>query len=126
MEIPTSSAKKIGHKIEQIRKLKGINQEALAQELGISRQSVSRIEQGDELDEEKLEQIASALGVSVDTIKNFSEDAAIFQIQNMHDNAQAIYQYNFNPIEKIVELYEALLKSEREKTELLKTLLDKK
>lgn len=55
----------------------------------------------------------------------------------MKDNAQAVYcadsssyTYNFNPIDKIVEqadqikdLYEELLKSEREKVEVLREAL---
>ncbi len=36
------------------------------------------------------------------------------------------YQCTFNPINKIVDLFEQLLKSEREKIELLQKLLDKK
>ena len=44
-------------------------------------------------------------------------------------NHSANYQYNyqpsFNPIDKIVELYEALVKSEREKIELMQKILDK-
>jgi len=35
------------------------------------------------------------------------------------------YHCTFNPIDKIVELYEALVKSEKEKTELLQKILDK-
>ncbi len=35
------------------------------------------------------------------------------------------YDCTFNPINKIIELYEALVKSEKEKVELLQSLLDK-
>ena len=49
---------------------------------------------------------------------------AIYNINNIRDNtfeqgATSIAQ-QFNPLDKIVELYERLLQSEREKIELLK------
>jgi hypothetical protein len=61
----------------------------------------------------------------------------ILNIQNNYDNANPSinfpYQCNFNPLDKYVEamdenkkLYEALLKSEREKVAMLQRLLDDK
>ncbi len=120
----------IGRKISRIRELRGMKQEALAVELGISQQAISKIEQSEKIEEEVLEKIAKVLGVSSEAITRFSEDVLIFHIQNMHDNSTAYqynYQCNFNPIDKLVEvyeenkkLYEQLLESEREKVELLK------
>ena len=99
-----------------------IKQEVLAAELGVSQSAVSLIERSETIDEEKLQQVAQVLGVSAEAIKNFSEEVLVFHIQNMHDNATA-YAYNFqctyNPLDKVVELYERLLASEREKTELM-------
>ena len=99
-----------------------IKKETLASELGLSEQSVSRMEQSDILEDDVLEKIAKVLGVTADAIKNFSEEMLIFHIQNMHDNATA-YQYNFkcnyNPLDKVVELYERLLQAEREKSALM-------
>lgn len=124
METPTKSNKvHIGRKISRIREIRGIKQDFLAIELGVSQQTISKIEQSEEVDDVMLEKIAGVLGVSADAIKNFSEEVLIFHIQNMHDNASA-YQYNYqchyNPLDKVVELYERLLASEREKIELLK------
>jgi hypothetical protein len=69
---------------------------------------------------------AGSLSESAGTGKKFSEEVLIFQIQNMHDNSTA-YAYNFqctyNPLDKVVELYERLLRVEREKVELLKKRL---
>jgi hypothetical protein len=39
-------------------------------------------------------------------------------------NYQYNYQPTFNPIDKIIELYEALVKAEKEKVELLQKLLN--
>jgi len=124
METPTKSNKvHIGRKISRIREIRGIKQDFLAIELGVSQQTISKIEQSEEVEDAMLEKIAGVLGVSAEAIKNFSEEVLIFHIQNMHDNASA-YQYNYqchyNPLDKVVELYERLLTSEREKNELLK------
>ena len=114
-----------------------MKQEALAMELGISQQSVSLIEQSEALEEEKLEQVAKALGVTAEAIKNFSDEAVFNIIGNTvtnHDNSSLFaYQPTFNPIDKIIEqsekieeLYKKLLAAEKEKISYLEKLLDKK
>jgi transcriptional regulator with XRE-family HTH domain len=121
----------IGRKISRIRELRGIKQETLAAELGVSQQTVSRMEQSDTLEDDILERVAKVLGVPADAIKNFSEDAVINIISSTLHNTTGLVNYNptftFNPIEKIVELYdekiallERLLQSEREKNDWLK------
>ena len=110
----------IGRKISRIRELRGMKQEALAAELGISQQAVSKIEQSEKVEDEVLDKIASALGVSSDGIKKFSEEAIFTNISNTFNDTSYLINYQFNPVEKIVELYERLLQSEREKVELLK------
>ena len=118
-------------KIGRIRELRGIKQEFLASELGVSQQSISRIEQSETVEEDKLQQIAQVLGVTAEAIKNFSEEAVINIISStLHDNAGSVNNnctLNFNPMDKLLEvieenkkLYERLLQSEREKVELLK------
>jgi transcriptional regulator with XRE-family HTH domain len=117
----------IGRKISKIRELRGMKQEALAAMLGVSQQTVSNLENSQHVEDEILNKVASALGVTTDAIKNFSEDAVLNIINNTftsHDTStlNAInFQPSFNPLDKVVELYERLLQSEREKTELLKT-----
>lgn len=107
----------LGRKIGRIRELRGMKQEALAAELGISQQAVSKLEQSEEIEVSTLEKVAKALGVTAEGIRHFTEETIFNNINNFHDNA---IQNNFNPIEKIVELYERLLASEREKVEILK------
>ena len=110
----------IGKKISRIRELRGMKQESLAAELGISQQAVSKIEQSAEVEEDALERIAKVLGVTAEGIKKFSEDAVFTNINNTFNDTSYLINYQFNPIDKIVELYERLLQSEREKNELLK------
>ena len=69
----------IGRKISRIRELRGMKQETLAEELGISQQSVSQMEQSESLEDEKLDKVAKVLGVSKEAIKNFSEET-VFNI----------------------------------------------
>lgn len=120
----------IGRKISKIRELRGMKQEALAADLGISQQAISKIEQSADVDDASLEKIAAALGVSSEAIKAFTEEAIFNIISNTFHNTSSDsstliasslnYQPTFNTIEKIIDLYERLLQSEREKNELLK------
>lgn len=119
----------IGRKIARIRELKGIKQEALAIDLGVTQQTVSNIEKSEKIEDEVLDKIAKTLGVPADAIRNFNDEAVINFIANTYNDHAASYghYYNFSPIEKIVSLYdekvallERLLASEREKVELLK------
>jgi transcriptional regulator with XRE-family HTH domain len=112
-----------GRNIKRIREILGIKQETLAIDLGLSQQAISSLEQKETLDVPTLEKVAKTLGVTTEAIKNFNEEAAFNVILNtFNDNSanNSNYQCTFNPMDKIVELYEALLKSEREKIEMLK------
>ncbi|RYJ39717.1 Plasmid maintenance system antidote protein, XRE family [Flavobacterium anhuiense] len=129
--------KHIGRNISRIRELRDMKQEALAIALGMSQQYISTLEGTENIDDEKLNRIAEALGVSVETIKNFSDEAVFNIIGNTvtnHDNS-ALFQFHptFNPIEKLIEaydenkkLYERLLESEKEKISYLEKLLKEK
>jgi transcriptional regulator with XRE-family HTH domain len=122
-----------GRNVKRFREMLGIKQEALATELGDdwNQKKISLLEAKEQIEPGVLDVVAKALKVPVDSIKNFSEDAAINIISttfNSHDQSTSVaYQSSltFNPLEKMVELYEALLKSEREKTALLEKMLRK-
>jgi transcriptional regulator with XRE-family HTH domain len=119
-----------GHNVKRIREMLGIKQDALAIDLGLTQQAVSLLEQKETLDAPTLDKVAKALGVTPNIIKTFSEETIAFQIQTMNDNSQAIYQYNFNPIDKLVELYEEnkrlYERMLKEKDELLQKLMDER
>lgn len=122
-----------GKNVKRIREILGIKQDALAAELGISQQAISALEQKEALDREMLEKVAKALKVSTESIKSFNEETAVnffntFNDSSVNHGAFAAHNFNctFNPLDKVIELYEALLKSEREKNALLEKILDKK
>lgn len=128
----------IGRKIGRIRELRGMKQETLAEELGISQQAVSKIEQSENIEEDKLDRIAKVLGVTKEGIKNFSDENVFNNINNFNDNSinngpLNNYYCTFNPLDKLIEtqeenkkLYERLLKSEQEKIAYLEKLMKEK
>src|ERR1700712_2427347 len=100
-----------GRKISRIRELRGIKQEHLASELGVSQQTVSRMEQAETIEDDVLEKVAGILGVSSEAIKNYSDEAVIYNIQNNYEGANNHganigHQFNFNPIDKLVAVFE--------------------
>lgn len=135
METPTKSSKMhLGRKISRIREIRGMKQDYLATELGVSQQTISKIEQSEEIEDLTLEKIAKILGVTATGIRNFSEEGIVNFFNTFNDNSFAnsngTFNANFctfNPLDKLMEvleenrsLYERLLASEREKIELLK------
>ena len=118
----------VGRNLQRIRVYLGMKQEALAADLGVNQQIISKIEKQEEIEEGFLKRIAEVLGGSEEVIKDFDVEKTIFNINhhnykdaNISEGATtyAIVQ-QINPLEKIVELYERLLKSEQDKIEILK------
>ncbi|MRX40467.1 helix-turn-helix domain-containing protein [Flavobacterium sp. LC2016-23] len=121
--------KHIGRNISRIRELRGMKQEALAIAIGISQQSVSNIEGSEIVDEDRLNAIAEVLGVSAEAIKNYSDESVLNNIQNNYEgsviNSGPTLNHNcsFNPLDKVVELYERLVQAEKDKVEYIEKLL---
>lgn len=123
-----------GRNVKRFREMLGIKQEGLALELGDdwNQRKISLLEQKDVIESELLEQIAKALKVPIEAIKNFDEDAAISYINTFQDNSKGEFNYKctFNPLDKWSEeiaenrrLYERLLEAEKEKIALLEKLI---
>lgn len=125
-----------GRNIKRFREMLGIKQEALAFELGDdwNQKKVSLLEQKETVESDILVQVAKILKVPVEAIENFDEDSAINIIANTinnNDNATMTnpavfnYQPSFNPIDKMVELYERMLEQQKEMIEKLERLIEK-
>lgn len=114
-----------GYSVKRIREILGIKQDALAIQLGLSQQAVSQLEQKEIIDGPTIDKVAEALHVSSEAIRNFSEETAVTIVAStLHDNAGSVfYNPHLNPIDKIVELYERMLK---EKDEIIQRLLEGK
>jgi hypothetical protein len=75
-----------------------------------------------------LEKIAAILKVPVEAIKSFNEDNTVNFISSTF-NHSGLFNYsctlNFNPIEKVIELYERMLKDKNEMIEKMEGMLKK-
>ncbi len=125
----TASVVHIGRKIEKLRTLVGISQQELGDRLGVSKQAISKMERKQKMGDEKLGEVSSALGFTSEAVQHFTEETLVFFIENMYDQTTA-YSHNFeciyNPLDKVVELYERLLQLELEKVQLLLNKLNDK
>ena len=122
-----------GKNVKRLRGILGIKQEVLADELNLSQQTVSRLESQEKLDDDTINKIAQILNIPEDAIKSYNDDVAVNIISNTFNEQSVAYQYNDNPIDKImqlynekIELYERLLKAEQDKNSLLEKLLKEK
>jgi transcriptional regulator with XRE-family HTH domain len=123
-----SKPKHIGRNISRIRELRGMKQEALAMAIGVSQQTISNIENNEVVEEDKLILIAKELGVTPEAIKNFTDEAVFNYFSNFYDSSTGQVNHNnctFNPLDKVVELYERLVQAEKDKVAYLEKLLDK-
>lgn len=150
MTATTTSNNKVhqGRNIKRFREMLGIKQDALAFDLGEdwNQQKISLLEQKETIDTPLLAQIAAVLKIPIDVFQNFDEEQAVNIIANtFHDSAvantftdtaavansftdtaQANFNCNFNPLDKMVELYERMLEQQNEMIEKLERLLEKK
>ena len=122
--------KHIGRNISRMRELRGMKQEALAQAIGTNQQAISGIESSETVDPAKLKEIAKALGVTVEAIENFSEESVFNFFNSFYDNSSSQgnsfnqgMNATFNPLDKVVELYERLVQAEKDKVEYLEKLM---
>ncbi len=116
-----------GRKVERVRRLRGMTQTELGELLGITKQAISKMEQTEKLNDDRLKEIASALGVTLEGLKKYNEDAVLYNTNNFYENCgvktSAVsnnHTFNNFPIEKTIELFEKLLDRERERFESLK------
>ncbi|WP_278554630.1 helix-turn-helix domain-containing protein [Elizabethkingia bruuniana] len=126
-----------GRNIKRFREMLGIKQDALAYELGEdwNQKKISLLEQKESVEKDILEQVAKILKLPIEAIENFDEEQAVnviantYSFQDFKDNAVASgfsYQPSFNPIDKMVDLYERMLQQQKEMIEKLERLIEKK
>ncbi len=125
----------IGRKISRIRELRGMKQEILADAMGVSQQTISLLENSEEIDDKRLKEVAKALGVSKEAIENFSDENVINYFNTFSDFKDSNFfntNCTFNPLDKLLEsveenkkLYERLVQAEKDKVGYLEKLLGK-
>ncbi|MFT3904666.1 MAG: helix-turn-helix transcriptional regulator [Niabella sp.] len=120
-----------GRNVKRFREMLGIKQEALAYELGDdwNQKKISLLEQKDTIDAPLLQQISDALKIPVEAFQNFDEEQAVNVISNTFGDHGIGYQRNdncsFNPLDKMVELYERMIQQQKEMIEKLEKLIAK-
>ena len=130
METTFTKRNSHGANLKRWREWRGIKQEVLADKIGVSQATLSGYEKKDELEPEVLEKITKALDIPIEAITELNEGALInIYSGTWQDNATAagsIQNQTINPIDKIVELYERLLKAEQEKVAMLHEIIKDK
>lgn len=125
----TIKANHLGRKIERVRKLRGLSQAELGELLGITKQAVSKMEQSENIEDERLEKIATALGVTIDGLKEYNEQVILCNTNNFYENcgvknavSNTCTNQTFNnfPAEQAFELFEKLLDRQKEILDSLK------
>ncbi|MDR1654086.1 MAG: helix-turn-helix domain-containing protein [Prevotellaceae bacterium] len=112
----------LGHNVRCLRKILEIKQSVIAEAIGMSQQQYSKLEQKQIIDDETLEKIAVAMNITVETIKNFSKEMAIYIFSNtLHDKSASVNHPAFVENGLWRELCDKLLKQ----IASLKTLLEK-
>lgn len=121
-----------GRNIKLARNWKNITQEALAELLNLKagQGRISELEMEETIDDKILDDIAKALDVPVDFLKNFQLEGVLKSfVQNeptmtsdnssaivgQADQAEQIINNNY-PIDKVVEMYDRLMKEKDEQT----------
>ena len=124
----------LGRNIKRIREILGIKQEALALELGDdwSQKKISLVETKAEIEPATLQKISNALGVNIDAIRYFDEYSVIEFIRRSFNNegnpgttnlSQVDHYFSFNPVDKVIELYERMLHDQSEMIKRLQELI---
>ncbi len=135
METTTVKRSNHGANARRWREWRGIKQEVLAEQIGVSQTTLSGYEKKDKLEPEIIEKIAKALDIPVEAITELEQGTAINIISSTFNDSSTINNYpTFNPIDKIVELYdeknalyERMLKEKDSVIELLQEIVkDKK
>lgn len=109
-----------GQKLLKLRKQKGLSQEDLATDLGISQSSVSNYESGfTKPDISVLEKVSKYFSVPISDL--FIDDQNTFYNYKNKTVQNVVY----NLPEKLIEQYEETIKSLKEQIEILKLLINK-
>lgn len=116
---------KTGEKIRRVREVKGVKQVALARELGITQQRLSQIEQADEIDEATLDKISKALNITSEAIKSFRNNYPLGNT-TANDTQSLALNYQIIVTDKLIDVYERLLKEKDSRIQILEKHLQNK
>lgn len=147
-EYKTNGSVNQGENVRRLRQILGIKQSDLANQVGLSQQMMSYLEQSKVIEEKYLMKIAEVLKVSPKSIQEMDDSALSVDIENNFENntfenkegeinigSQGINYgvKNIHPLDKLVDLtndsiaiYKQMIDVEREKSALLEKMLKEK
>jgi transcriptional regulator with XRE-family HTH domain len=133
-----------GRNIKRMRERMGIKQLRLANDLGLTQQAMSAIENRERLDTDLIEKVAKAMNTTPEEIRNYDEDTFVYNVQNNYDNAQATtsnsnikctfntgeqlinaLEENRRLVDKLTDVLERFIQSEKESKDMLQKMIDK-
>jgi transcriptional regulator with XRE-family HTH domain len=115
---------KIGDSLRKIREIKGIKQESVAKQLGLTTNGYGKIERGEtSLNIKRLEEIAEILGVNALDIMQFDENI-IFNINTMSNSAPNGTVNNYSLIKEERRFLADQIKSLNELVEKQNNIID--
>lgn len=122
-----------GHNVKRARMGRNMKQETLCGLVNLTQSAVSKYESMRAIEDKVLEKFAKALEVPVEDLKTMEEEApmVVFENNNIETNngqgfsnsASNISSITTNPIDKINELFERLLKEKDERIAMLEKQL---
>lgn len=127
--ITHSPSKHMGRKVARVRELRGLTQTQLGELLGMTKQAISKLEQGEKINDKRLKEIAQALNVTFEGLKKYRDESVLYYTYNFYENsgvnsasigANHIDTINYLPFEQALEFFEKLLQVQMTKTAELK------
>lgn len=123
-----------GHNLKRTRLSQNIKQEALCELVHLNQPTISKYERMPVICDEILQRFAKAMNVSIDDLKTMEEETPMVLFENNNtftDNKGEVdfigntcdesnnHTANYNPIDKVSELFERLLKEKDERISIL-------
>ena len=113
----------LGNNISKLRGFRRMPQKDIAGKLNLTQQEYSKLENRAEIDDDMLSLIAGALDFPVELIKTMDTNGRVENVYQQDGNKGHVFNYELSATEKIVELYERLLKEKDELLEVYKKQL---
>ena len=127
METETMKKKGHGPNVTFWREWKKMTQEQVSELTGYSQGALSKFEKKEILEPEVLDKLAKALEIPVEAITEMGNEGHINIISGSWHDYSSSQQYNynptFNPIDRVAELYERMLKEKQSVIDLLQEIV---
>lgn len=115
----------LGNNVARLRGYRQMPQKEIAAKLNITQQDYSKIEKKEVIEDDLLERIAEALDFPVELIKQIDAAPSAFSVNQQGGNTGVTFNQYSTEVDKIVELYERVIKEKDDTIELLRAMIQK-